>query len=61
MRGEISREPRGAGGFGWDDVFVPDGQPEGCALTFAEMRPQLKNKHSHRQRALAKMAHAMFG
>jgi XTP/dITP diphosphohydrolase len=46
VRGEISPEPRGEGGFGWDPIFVP----EGCELTYAQMG-EAKNEDSHRARA----------
>jgi len=42
---------RGAGNFGWDPVF----QPDGYDLTFAEMLKEEKNKISHRRRALDKV------
>lgn len=48
--GRIHTEERGAGGFGYDPLFVPDGYQE----TFAEMDPALKNSISHRGRALQK-------
>jgi XTP/dITP diphosphohydrolase len=38
-------------GFGYDPVFVPNGQ----AQTFSEMPPYLKNGLSHRGRAIWKM------
>lgn len=47
--GTITREPRGAHGFGYDPVFVPEGHTQ----TFAEMEPEEKNRLSHRARALA--------
>ncbi|MDI6775258.1 MAG: XTP/dITP diphosphatase [Verrucomicrobiota bacterium] len=46
--GLIIRETRGANGFGYDPVFVPDGYAE----TFAETEAELKNRISHRGRAL---------
>lgn len=46
--GEIAREARGQGGFGYDPVFLlPD-----LGLTMAQVSPDLKNKRSHRGRAL---------
>ena len=45
--GEITREPRGSGGFGYDPVFQPSGGP----LTMAEMSPDAKHQISHRGRA----------
>lgn len=49
--GKILFEPRGENGFGYDPLFVPDGQ----ALTFAELGDDVKNKISHRARALEKL------
>ena len=46
VRGEISPEPRGEGGFGWDPIFVP----EGSELSYAQMG-EAKNEDSHRARA----------
>jgi XTP/dITP diphosphohydrolase len=46
VRGEISPEPRGEGGFGWDPIFVPEGRE----LTYAQMG-EAKNDDSHRARA----------
>jgi XTP/dITP diphosphohydrolase len=50
-RGELSREARGSGGFGFDPVFVPEGE----VRTFAEMDLNEKEGHSHRGRALARL------
>lgn len=46
--GSISESPRGSGGFGYDPVFVPQGQH----ATAAELAPQQKNRISHRGAAL---------
>ena len=46
--GHIALEPRGAQGFGYDPVFLP----EAYNLTFAELTPQIKNQLSHRARSL---------
>lgn len=51
IRGEISTEKRGAKGFGYDPIFIP----EGSSITFAEMTLDEKNTFSHRARAIAKM------
>lgn len=50
--GEIITEQRGAGGFGYDPIFRPDGSD----LTFAEMDDAAKNAISHRGRAMQKLA-----
>jgi len=47
--GRIRFEPRGRSGFGYDPLF----QPSGCELTFAELGEEVKNRISHRARALA--------
>lgn len=49
--GEIIYEKRGENGFGYDPIFVPEGE----VRTFAEMSLDEKNKHSHRARAFQKM------
>ncbi|RMG88620.1 MAG: non-canonical purine NTP diphosphatase [Bacteroidetes bacterium] len=51
VRGNIRPEKSGAGGFGYDPVF----EPEGFDITFAEMDKAQKNAISHRGRALRKM------
>ncbi len=48
-RGEILRAPRGTGGFGYDPVFYVPEQ----GLTFAEMKPEMKRRYSHRGKAFA--------
>jgi XTP/dITP diphosphohydrolase len=47
LEGTIAEEPRGLEGFGYDPVFVPDG--EGAAV--AELGNSWKARHSHRARA----------
>ena len=51
-RGAIALAPRGLGGFGWDAVFVP----EGDTRTFAEMPGEQKDRVSHRRRAWEALA-----
>jgi XTP/dITP diphosphohydrolase len=51
VRGNLLEAKRGAGGFGYDPLFVP----EGFDRTFAEMKPEEKNALSHRGRAVAQL------
>ena len=48
--GRLATEAAGDGGFGYDPVFVPDGQPE-PARTVAQWSAAEKNAASHRARA----------
>ncbi len=47
--GEITREERGESGFGYDPLFIPQGQ----AKTFAELPGGIKDGLSHRGKAVA--------
>lgn len=49
--GSIARAPRGDGGFGYDPVFVPEGEQRSAA----ELSPEEKDAASHRGRALAQL------
>ena len=50
-RGEILRERRGEGGFGYDPLFyVPE-----CGCSSAELEPEEKNARSHRGQALRQL------
>ncbi len=55
--GTLVWPPRGARGFGYDPMFVPEGHCE----TFGEMDPQQKHAISHRARAFAKLLAAWGG
>ncbi len=52
VRGEITHERYGAGGFGYDAVFLPEGYKD----TFAQMTQEQKNRISHRGHALQKLS-----
>ena len=49
VEGVIINQEKGAGGFGYDPLFVPEGHCE----TFAQLGADVKNALSHRARALA--------
>jgi XTP/dITP diphosphohydrolase len=49
VKGTISWDKRGEGGFGYDPIFIPS---HGDGRTFAEMNPSEKGLLSHRGRAL---------
>ena len=53
--GRILDAPRGAGGFGYDPVFIP----EGHLMTLAELPAAEKNALSHRARAAASLRRAL--
>ena len=51
VEGEITRERRGSGGFGFDPVMLLSA----LGQTFAELPAEVKNAHSHRGRAAQQM------
>jgi XTP/dITP diphosphohydrolase len=53
-RGRIATEPRGHGGFGYDPIFEPEGEPPG-GRTFGQWSAAEKNAVSHRGRAARRM------
>lgn len=50
--GSIALTPRGAGGFGYDPIFIPDALP---GRTMAELTPDEKAQVSHRGQALRRI------
>ena len=54
--GELAREPRGGGGFGYDPAFVPDETARADDRTMAELSPAEKHAISHRGRAARLLA-----
>ncbi len=52
LDGHVIRGPRGTNGFGYDPVFVPDGE----SRTTAELSPDEKDAISHRGRAFRALA-----
>lgn len=57
VQGEITLVRSGAQGFGYDPIFRPDGYDQ----TFAELGAEVKNKISHRARAIKKLADYLNG
>jgi XTP/dITP diphosphohydrolase len=57
LEGRIAEEARGQAGFGFDPVFVPDGEER----TVAELGDEWKSRHSHRSRAAAALRAALEG
>ena len=56
LPGTIATTTRGANGFGYDPVFVPE---SGDGRTFAEMQPAEKDAMSHRGRAFRALGAAL--
>ena len=55
LEGAIAREPRGGEGFGYDPVFVPDGETR----TVAELGNEWKSRNSARARAAQALSAAL--
>ena len=51
INGQITSAPQGSAGFGYDPIFIPDGE----VRSFAEMSMEEKNAISHRSRATRKL------
>jgi len=49
--GRLATQATGEGGFGYDPIFVPDGQPEGAERSVGEFTAEEKQSQSHRARA----------
>lgn len=56
VRGTLVFPPRGQNGFGYDPIFVPEGENQ----TFGEMEPEKKRAMSHRADAFRKLIGACF-
>lgn len=56
VHGELTFPPRGGRGFGYDPIFIPEGQ----TLTYGEMEPAAKEADNHRTRAFMKLKAALI-
>lgn len=54
--GRLATAPAGSGGFGYDPIFIPDGQDAGSERTAGEYTAAEKNAASHRARAFVALA-----
>jgi XTP/dITP diphosphohydrolase len=59
-RGRIATRPRGTGGFGYDPIFEPEGEPPD-GRTFGQWSADEKNAVSHRGRAARRMTPILRG
>ena len=57
VEGDVTWPPRGTLGFGYDPMFVPQGETR----TYGQMPPSEKHAASHRARAMAQLSAACFG
>jgi XTP/dITP diphosphohydrolase len=57
VSGSVALHPRGENGFGWDVLFIPEGETR----TFAEMSEVEKNARSHRARAFRQLRELLEG
>lgn len=54
--GRLATEPRGEGGFGYDPIFIPDGQRAGQERTVGQWSAEEKHAASHRTQAFVALA-----
>lgn len=59
--GRLAREASGGGGFGYDPIFIPDGQLEGSERTVGDFSDEEKQAQSHRARAFAELVPLLAG
>lgn len=53
--GRLAHAASGTGGFGYDPIFVPDGQPAGKERSVGDFSSAEKQEQSHRARAFAEL------
>ena len=56
LEGRIAEEPSGSEGFGYDPVFIPEGERQ----TVAELGNEWKSRNSHRARAARALLEAVL-
>ncbi|KAA0959415.1 RdgB/HAM1 family non-canonical purine NTP pyrophosphatase [Microbacterium sp. ANT_H45B] len=54
--GRLATSASGGGGFGYDPIFIPDGQPAGAERTVGDFTADEKQSQSHRARAFRELA-----
>ena len=59
--GRLAHAASGGGGFGYDPIFVPDGQEAGSERSVGEFTAEEKQSQSHRARAFAKLIPLLAG
>lgn len=59
--GRLAHAASGGGGFGYDPIFVPDGQPEGQERTVGDFTAAEKQAQSHRARAFRELVPLLAG
>ena len=57
LKGRIAAEPSGSGGFGYDPIFIPEGEER----TVAELGDAWKTQHSHRAVSVRALREAVDG
>ncbi len=60
VAGRLTWPPRGEAGFGFDPMFLPDGQHDRPEKTFAQMPPEAKARFSHRAAAFVAFRAALL-
>jgi XTP/dITP diphosphohydrolase len=59
--GRLARQASGAGGFGYDPIFIPEGQDAGAERSVGELTAEEKQSQSHRARAVAALVPLLEG
>jgi XTP/dITP diphosphohydrolase len=59
--GRLARQASGAGGFGYDPIFIPEGQDAGAERSVGELTAEEKQSQSHRARAFAALVPLLEG